>query len=234
MANGNAFDDAVALAHANPALDVGCHFVLVGGQSLLYPDRALPRTVAQLLQAIALRRIDPYAELRPQVERILTAGLRPVHADTHKHTHLFPPVLDAVARLSEEFKIPWIRRPFDFPLSGTGQVPWAKRTIGSSLRGMRQVFHRKLSKHGCRTTDHFAGFQITGRFRTKELVALIGMLPDGVTELMTHPGFCTEELLSSSTRLKQSREEELRALLSAEARQALANNEIVLTRYRDL
>jgi hypothetical protein len=49
-----------------------------------------------------------------------------------------------------------------------------------------------LQKHGCRTTDHFAGFQITGRFRTAELVDLLDAIPDGSTELMCHPGRCGE------------------------------------------
>ena len=34
-------------------------------------------------------------------------------------------------------------------------------------------------EHGCRTTDHFAGFQITGRFRTAELVELMAVIPAG-------------------------------------------------------
>jgi predicted glycoside hydrolase/deacetylase ChbG (UPF0249 family) len=35
------------------------------------------------------------------------AGILPTHLDTHKHTHLLPQVLDAVTRVSEEFRIPW-------------------------------------------------------------------------------------------------------------------------------
>jgi predicted glycoside hydrolase/deacetylase ChbG (UPF0249 family) len=33
-----------------------------------------------------------------------------------------------------------------------------------------------------------------GRFRTAELVELLARLPEGSTELMCHPGFCTEQL----------------------------------------
>ena len=32
MANGEAFEDAVDLARANPGLGVGCHLVVVGGR----------------------------------------------------------------------------------------------------------------------------------------------------------------------------------------------------------
>ena len=44
MANGQAFDQAIELARANPTLDVGCHLVLVGGRSLLDGARPLPKT----------------------------------------------------------------------------------------------------------------------------------------------------------------------------------------------
>jgi chitin disaccharide deacetylase len=57
---------------------------------------------------------------------------------------------------------------------------------------LRGRFHRVLARHGCRTTDHFAGFQITGRFRTRGAGGLPLALPDGSTELMCHPGYCGE------------------------------------------
>ena len=46
-----------------------------------------------------------------------TRGYALTHLDTHKHTHLAPPVLQAVARIAEEFGIPWVRRPFDLPIT---------------------------------------------------------------------------------------------------------------------
>ena len=216
MANGAAFEDALRLARETPSLDVGCHLVLIGGRSLV-TGKPLPLTVPQLLAAMARRQIRVYDELRAQVRRIVDAGIRPTHLDTHKHTHLAPPVLDAVARLGEEFDIPWVRRPFDFPLG--------------LLRGR---FHRALKRHGRRATDHFVGFQLTGRLHTATLVALLDALPDGSTELMCHPGHCGEALRHARTRLKESREHELAALVAPEVRQALKRNRIELVNYGGL
>ena len=216
MANGAAFEDAVRLAGESPSLDVGCHLVLISGRSLS-TGNPLPLTVPQLLTAMARRQIRVYDELRAQVRRIVDAGIRPTHLDTHKHTHLAPPVLDAVARLGEEFDIPWVRRPFDFPLG--------------LLRGR---FHRVLKRHGRRTTDHFAGFRITGRFRTAGLVDLLDAIPNGSTELMCHPGRCGEALRHARTRLKESREHELAALVAPEVRHALERNGIELVNYAGL
>jgi predicted glycoside hydrolase/deacetylase ChbG (UPF0249 family) len=235
MANGDAFEDGVRLARENPVLDLGAHLVLIGGRSLASPEARLPDSIPKLLAAIAARRIHIYEELSAQVRRILDTGIRLTHLDTHKHTHLVPPVLDAVARIAEEFGIRWVRRPFDLPLTAArAGAPWLKRATSDGLALVRARFHRVLAKHHCRTTDHFAGFQITGRFRAKELVALIRALPEGSTELMCHPGRSTAELRAARTRLKQSREEELAALTAPETRRALEESGVELVNYRTL
>jgi predicted glycoside hydrolase/deacetylase ChbG (UPF0249 family) len=234
MANGDAFDDAVRLACETPSLDIGCHLVLIGGHSLV-SGRAFPQTVPQLLRALTTHGIQPYEELSAQVRHILAAGIRPTHLDTHKHTHLAPPVLEAVARIGQEFGIPWVRRPFDFPLQAMGSaVPAMKRLTSRGLGLLRRRFHRVLEAHGCRTTSHFAGFQITGRFRTAELVELLALIPEGTTELMCHPGRCGGALRSARTRLKESREHELEAIVSPEARAAVERHGIELVNYREL
>lgn len=228
MANGAAFEHAVELARSNPTLDIGVHFVLVGG-----PGQ--PDTVAALIRALALRQVDPYSELRAQIERILAAGLRPTHLDTHKHTHLLPPVLDAVARLGEEFNVRWVRRPFDLPLTGPpSEVPLSKRMVSAAFRSVRGQFHAKLNRHGLKTTDWFAGFQITGRFSSSDVVRLIENLPAGSTEFMVHPGYCREELRAARTRLKDSREAELRALTAPETREAARRAGVCLTPFSSL
>ena len=221
-----AFDDAVKLARENPALDMGVHLVLVG-------EAGFPPTIAQLIQALALGRIRIYDELQTQVRRVLDAGLRPTHLDTHKHTHLLPPVLSAVARISEEFAIPWVRRPFDFPYTPEG-ISLGKRITSQAFGVVRGRFARVLAQHGCRSTDHFAGFQITGRYDAAALVRLIHSLPEGSTEFMCHPGVCGDELRAAGTRLKESREQELRALCSPEVRAALIEAGVTLVSYREL
>ena len=234
MANGEAFDHAAAIARQAPGLDIGCHLVLVGGHSLV-TGAEFPRTVAQLLRAIALGHLRIYDELRAQIMRIVQAGLAPTHLDTHKHTHLAPPVLEAVARLGEEFGIRWVRRPMDFPLSAPrGTATAVKQLTSAALQAFRRPFHRVLERHHCHTTDHFAGFRITGRLRTEELLEVIRAIPEGSTELMCHPGHCGEQLRHAPTRLKESRAEELAALTAPQVRDALKNAGVELVNYRQL
>jgi len=229
MGNGAAFEHAVELAKATPTLDVGCHLVLVQGESLANPGQALPATVKDLIVALMLRKIDPYQEMVAQVRRIARAGIRPTHLDTHKHTHLLPPILSAVARIAHEFRIPWVRRPFDFAIDTA--APMMKSAMAVGMRATGVALARELAPP-LKTTDHFAGFQITGMLDEGTLAWTLERLPEGLTELMCHPGRLGEELRNAKTRLKESREVELRALTSAAARAVIERRGIALTNYR--
>lgn len=159
--------------------------------------------------------------------------MQPTHLDTHKHTHLLPPVLEAVARISEEFRIPWVRRPFDFPLQ-PGGASWTTRVVSRGFGVVRGRFERVLQMHGCRFTDHFAGFKVTGQFDAESLITLIRALPEGSTEFMCHPGRCGAQLLAARTRLKESREQELRALTSPGVWAAVEQTGVRLATFREL
>jgi chitin disaccharide deacetylase len=228
MANGDAFAHAVALARETPSLDLGCHLVLVQGRSVADPSKELPATVGELAKALLRRRIPVYDELLAQVRKIVRAGIRPTHLDTHKHTHLLPPVLDAMARLAREFRIPWVRRPFDFGIDSGARL--TKSAVAVGIRVTRPGFARTLSE--LKTTDHFAGFQITGTLSEQNLIATLSRLPEGLTEFMCHPGKLGPELRAAKTRLKESRELELAALKSPAVRSAIESQGIELVNYR--
>jgi chitin disaccharide deacetylase len=228
MANGAAFDDAVARAHENPTLDVGCHVVLVEGRSVLDPSRALPATVKDLIRTLMRRELPVYEEIAAQLRKVSAAGIHPSHIDTHKHTHLLPPVLDAVARAAREFDIPWVRRPFDFGIDGRARA--MQRIAAMGMRVMRPRFATALD--GLRTTDYFTGFQITGTLNAARLEDTLERLPEGLTEFMCHPGRLGPELRNARTRLKESRAIELAALLSPETRLAIERRGIELVNYR--
>jgi chitin disaccharide deacetylase len=226
MANGDAFDDAVALARRTPTLDIGCHLVLVQGRSVLDPSRELPATLKELLRSLAHREIPVYEEASAQVRKLVAAGIRPSHIDSHKHSHLLPPVLEAVARVAREYQIPWVRRPFDF---GTGSL--LKRVVSTGMKVMSPRFATTLQ--GLRTTEHFTGFLVTGVLTDSKFAEILERLPPGLTEFMCHPGRLGSELSTAATRLKESREVELAALLSPLVRKAIEQHGIELTNFRD-
>jgi predicted glycoside hydrolase/deacetylase ChbG (UPF0249 family) len=228
MGGGTEFDHAVKLARETPSLDIGCHLTLLQGASAL-TGRPLPGDIPRLLRAIARREIDIYSELSAQVRKMIAAGIMPTHLDAHKHTHVLPPVASAVARLVREFGVRWVRKPFDFG-GLAGRTSWSARLMRSQRSGLQ----RKLREAEALTTDHFAGFALTGYLDEARLLQLIERLPEGTTELMCHPGFCREQLRASPTRLMESREIELRALTSARVRTALEARGVRLSNYREL
>ncbi|HVW84335.1 MAG TPA: ChbG/HpnK family deacetylase [Bryobacteraceae bacterium] len=229
MANGDAFEDAIDLARQNPSLDVGVHLTLVQGRSVLDPSRPLPATLQELITALIRRELPVYEEAAAQVRRIVAAGIQPSHIDTHKHTHMLPPVLDAVARVAREFEIHWVRRPFDFGIDTGARV--LKRGVALGMRLMRPWFASALN--GLRTTDYFTGFQITGTLDEGSLARTLEKLPEGLTEFMCHPGHLGPELRHAATRLKESREIELAALCSPVTRQVIGKRGIQLIDYRE-
>ena len=234
MANGPAFDDAVRLARQTPGLDVGCHLVLIGGRPLAQPGEYFPHSAVEL----AARLFGRYSvdwierEFAAQIEKIASAGIHPTHLDTHKHTHLAPPVLEAMLRVAKRFGIRWIRRPFDLPLTAASNgASWKTKFAAAAVRPLGTRFERKLRAAGLDASDAFAGFQMTGRFRGAQLAALVRALPDGLTEFMCHPGHCDAELRASPTRLTDSRQEELEALTSNETLQAIRESEVEITSF---
>ncbi|MGH9619030.1 MAG: carbohydrate deacetylase [Bryobacteraceae bacterium] len=208
MATGDAFEDAVHLARANPSLDIGCHLVLVQGRSLI-TGRPFPDGPQGLIPLLLKRRLDVEAELRAQLEKMIAAGIRPTHLDAHKHTHLLPGVFRAVVRLAREFRVPFVRVPF-----------------------ARRYYRRIALRQGVYTTDHFFGFGLTGSLTEQTLATLLRRLPSGVTELMCHPGYLGPELKQAQTRLKESRLRELEALTSPRIRALIADLGIELASFR--
>jgi chitin disaccharide deacetylase len=216
MANGDAFDDAVRLARETPTLDVGCHLVLVQGVSLS-TGRPLPKQPVDLLIELAKGSLDIRSEFRFQCEKIISAGIKPTHLDTHKHTHLVPRVFREVVRVANEFAIPYVRLPLDRTATGLA---------------LAEPFYRKIARQNdVLLPDYFMGFRLTGSLTEKTLLAAMTRLQDGFTELMCHPGIFGPELASAHTRLKHSRALELNALTSPLIRQAVVDAGIRLRSF---
>lgn len=220
MANGNAFDDAVRLAYENPALDIGCHLVLVQGISLV-TGRPLPETPLQLLRTLAAGQMDVYAELRAQIEKIQDQGIRLSHLDSHKHTHIVPSVFRAVIRLAQEFEIPYVRLPLDH----------TTRLAGAACQFADRYYRQFARGSKVQMTDHFLGFRLTGTLTEETFAAALRLIREGTTEFMCHPGFFGVDLQNAPTRLKQARVRELEALTSPRIRAVMDEEAIHLATF---
>jgi chitin disaccharide deacetylase len=240
MATGTFFDDAVATAHANPTLEVGCHILLVDGTPALPPSQiptlcpngqsfrpSLTAFVRDLF-TFRIRAEEITAEATAQIRRLQSAGIRVSHIDTHKHTHLFSGILRPLLAAAQACQIPAIRNPFepDWSLHVTrGSATFLRRAAVLVLQSQHRAFQRAVATSGLVTTSGTLGVLATGTLNVKEtLRTLLAALPQDppqatptdptqTWELVCHPGYPDQHLDRVRTRLRASRAAEHAALL---------------------
>ena len=97
----------------------------------------------------------------------------------------------------------------------------------------RSNFESELRRTGTRAPDGAVGIIETGLLSSAAIEAIAAGLPEGTWEFVCHPGYRDDDLRALSTRLRESREIELRLLCSASTRQALQRHNIEITSYRE-
>jgi chitin disaccharide deacetylase len=252
MANGQAFEDAIAHAKSASRLSVGCHVVLVdgspvlGGQqaSTLFDQKADDGRFYDGLGAFALRavsgRVDAdeiEAEVTAQIRKLQSAGVSVSHLDTHKHTHILPQVLRALLRAARTCGVPAVRNPFGpVRLSILAKYPslWKRYSQVRVLNRLGGRFRDSVTNAGMLTTDGTVGVVATGVMDSYLFRSIVDSLPEGTWELVCHPGYNDAELGSIRTRLRESRAVELRLLTSPKALELLVRSGVQLISYRDL
>jgi len=229
MAKAAATDEAIEIARSMPTLGVGCHVVLVDGEPVLpareLPTLAEPRTgrfqpsLGVFLERLLAGRIhsaEIEAEATAQIALLQSKGMKLTHIDTHKHTHIFPTVLQPVLRAARAAGIRAVRNPFEPAWSrrATPHAPLLRRAQVSLLRLLEPAFRRIVAEEGFATTDGAIGVLATGTLDAATVRSLLRNLPAGTWELVAHPGYHDPDLAQAGTRLLASRETEREALLS--------------------
>ena len=247
MACGAKFDEAVALAKEAPRLSVGCHAVLVDGSPALNASQVTslivshhpPRfreslmTFACLVSAGRLDQAQIEAEVTAQIKKLQAAGIPVSHVDSHKHTHMFPAVLRGVLRAANNCGIRAMRNPFE-PLVFASLLHWKRQFQLRLLQSLRARFQGMLAEAGVATPDGCVGIAATGGLTLQTFQSLLHNLPQGTWEFVSHPGYNDPDLDRVKTRLRASREEEMKILTSPDTREALQRENIELISYREL
>ncbi len=251
LANGAAFSGAVASIREAKGLGVGVHLNLSDGSPVLPrwkvaslvnergemtwgPGKLLWRAWTGRLRLDEVER-----EWDAQIRKVKEAGIAPTHVDGHKHVHMLPGFFAVAVRVAQRNGIRAIRVSEETPLlrgalangGGPRGTAW-KQAIEAKGLGMIAGEARELARSaGLFAADYFCGLAATGILHEKGVESLLWNLPEGETELMTHPGYAGEELRGTATRLQQSREEELRLLQSERLAKIVASNGIRLVHY---
>jgi predicted glycoside hydrolase/deacetylase ChbG (UPF0249 family) len=251
MATGAAFDDAVALAHANPTLGVGCHVTLTDGIPVSSPKsiptllgangKSFRPSLGDFVQMLLRGRISEEEierEAFAQVEKLQRAGIHVTHLDTHKHTHLFPAVTRPLLRVAERCSIGAIRNPFERSWSlALGHGNRLRRFQVKLLGSLQNRFERHALIRDAQvlTTDGTIGISATGHLDAPALHQLLAAMPtEGTFELCCHPGYNDADLDHVTTRLRTHRDMERSALLAELPARSLQPNAPQLINYGDL
>ena len=142
----------------------------------------------RLLAAGDFDRQGARRELAAQIDRVRQAGLTPDHLDSHQHFLLFPAVTELVLDLARDEGIRALRRPL--PAEDPRRDP--PPPLGDELalyRRLAPAVSALIDGAGFFAPQGLWGMTILDRLDNQALLALLEEMPDGVWELMVHPGY---------------------------------------------
>jgi len=243
MVGAPAAADAVARAKRLPALRVGLHIVLIEGRPVT-PTAALPDLVDRagffrndMLAASVRIFLAPHVrrqvalEIAAQFDAFATTGLRLDHVDCHKHWHLHPTIADLILQAGQCHGITAIRvpsEPVDVLKRSEPNFPASRSIImAASVARLR----RRVRATNLQAADQVFGLAWSGTMTERRVAALLHHLPDGLSEIYTHPATSGDyEGAAGGYRYM----DELAALMSQRCREALQRSGAVVGGYGDL
>jgi chitin disaccharide deacetylase len=243
MPTGDAFEDAIALAHQHGDLALGVHLTLVEGRPIL-PAEKIPSLVTAAGELVKtpwgflkrwatgqIRLAEVKKELEAQVARVADQGVRIDKLDSHMHLHLLPGIFQIVVELARQHRIQGIRLPRE-------EFHW--RSLGCMAGSAKQVVLRCLSLMHARHVrsaelfcpDYLCGLAESGQMTEGALLRTLSSLRPGITEIMVHPGYRDGELEKWPLSRRYRREKELIALTSCRVKDLVKQLQIELVGYR--
>jgi predicted glycoside hydrolase/deacetylase ChbG (UPF0249 family) len=247
MANAAGFEQAVEMAAQNRSMGVGVHLNILRGkplsesryvESLITKEAVFRPNVFRLYRGLKSGHIemaDVERELRTQIEKIMNAGIDPSHFDSEKHSHMIGPLFSLVLKLAKDYRIPRIRFIREFCFSP--KLMQTGKSLFIFLSSLAQK--RRMTAEGIKSSDHFYGICASGRMSADRLQKSLLRLKDGVTEIMVHPGFISQDLIEleqtfGSYYINRCRELELKALLDEGVKKIISEQGIRLMSFHQL
>jgi predicted glycoside hydrolase/deacetylase ChbG (UPF0249 family) len=231
-----------ALLAEVPDLGVGVHLTLVGGRpvadadrvrSLTGPDGAFRGRAQDFFLSWMRNHIDVVEiefEFDSQIVRLLDAGVRPDHLNTHRHLGFVPAVGRAVENVARKHGIAGIRSAVERPTLAWLTEP-ARGLEAGLLTGLAWLTRRQMGarRHGPQSW----GFVEVGRLDEVRILEILGRMGPGAHELICHPGE-EDDVDNEPGEAPHLRAHELVALTSHKVRRAFERRGVTLCRWKDL
>lgn len=246
VAAGAAAEEAAKLAKQRPGLGVGIHLTLVAERPVLSASQVpsligenghlLPDHAAFIRRYATggVRMEELYAECEAQILLAKKMGVCLTHIDSHQHLHVLPRVIQVVLSLAKKYGLTKMRLPAE-PFLFTGGYPAsAGRYVAKcGLTACACIAKSAIRHAGLITPDSFYGMLAGGHLYTQHFWSILRALPDGVSEIMVHPGV-DNRVLDNIYHWAYHWEEELASVTSAEAMKIIEERQIRLISYEEL
>uniref|UniRef100_C6E4W0 Hopanoid biosynthesis associated protein HpnK n=1 Tax=Geobacter sp. (strain M21) TaxID=443144 RepID=C6E4W0_GEOSM len=246
MVGGEAFEEAVAYARANPALQVGLHLTLVQGSGVLTQHGLPPLTDVSgyfgddpVLAGMRFFFLKPlrkklHQEIEAQIRKCLDAGVELAHIDGHLNIHMHPVVFDILCELMPRYGIRSFRLTRENLAANLAQD--RKRMVGKCadafiFASLAKRCRPMLDRLGIRYAAEVKGLLNSGRMTEQYLLRALESVGEGLTEIYFHPGRRPCETLERRMP-EYLHDQELAALTSPNTARKLAQLGIRLRNYR--
>jgi hopanoid biosynthesis associated protein HpnK len=173
--------------------------VLVEGRPVLPPQR-LPDLVDQSgcfrkdmmrlgidIFARPLVRRQIAAEIEAQFEAYRATGLALDHVNAHKHFHLHPTVASEIITIGGRYGLRGLRVPLEPHFVLTKIEPSASQRRAYLTAPWAAMLSRRARRAGLQVPDSVFGIAWSGAMTESRLTGLLLYLPEGRTEIYTHP-----------------------------------------------
>lgn len=217
MANASGFEHGVRLAKENPGLGIGVHLNLTYGYPLVEGWKTIVDQETGLFKKrqfyetldFKVDQEEVYQEWDAQIQKIINAGIKPTHLDSHHHTHAYGTNQEVVIRLARKYKLPVrniiLELPEDIPTTERFEMNF------DSVGSMPELYGEPYLTN------------LLDDFQNVESI-----------ELMCHPGYLDKEIMTGS-KLTENRPLMVDFLIHSEFAQNLQTNEnISLTTFHEL
>ncbi len=200
MVAADAAEDAAVRAKRLPNLGVGLHIVVVCGEPVL-PAANIPDLVdtSGQLETNLVRagfrfffkpsvRRQLAMEIRAQFAAFAATGLPLDHVNAHNHMHLHPTVLGLIIDIGRDYGLSAVRLPAEPMVIPGCARPSVRQVIGHFFLGIwLSLMRRRLSRARLAFNDRVYGIRHSGAMDRERILPLLENLPDGVTEIFSHP-----------------------------------------------
>jgi hopanoid biosynthesis associated protein HpnK len=127
------------------------------------------------------------AEIEAQFAAFEATGLKLDHVNAHKHFHLHPTIAALIVKLGKAHGVRGARVPLE-PRSVLSQI---EKQHPAGVAALTWPFARhlksRLRRAGIAAPDQVFGLAWSGAMTPARLAGLIENLPDGLSEIYTHP-----------------------------------------------